>query len=425
MRYFYPEIRIFASLPDYPLGMSSLKEFSRMRPWVIWRARQIGIRVRRVKPSVDWSAAQIEDPIWRLRFLQAVAPRPGALSRVAKTPALLLLVAGCLGFAAIVAFRRHPDLRHAATASPPRPAHRQVEVPESQGNVWLVEKTAAFETYSNGLRLENGYVTGGAPRHFLAYPVASPESRPEQRSAPVGIVYHTTESLLAPFEPSQNTVLKRVGESLLDYVRRRRCYHFLIDRFGRVFRIVDEASPAGHAGNSVWADSRYAYLNLNDSFIGISFEAQTGTGESATTVEVAQVRAAAMLTEMLRRRYGIDAVNCVTHAQVSVNPLNMKIGYHLDWASSFPFDRIGLPDNYALPSPAIRLFGFEFDTHFEERAGPRMAASAALSGRLLAERAASAGVPQDIYRQALRHAYHRLVRLPASSPAGAADGSAE
>ena len=95
---------------------------------------------------------------------------------------------------------------------------------------------------------------------------------------PAGIVYHTTESLQAPFESSQNNVLKRVGESLLEYVRRRRCYNFLIDRFGRVFRIVNESDAADHAGHSVWADERHFYVNLNDSFIGVSFEAQTEAG---------------------------------------------------------------------------------------------------------------------------------------------------
>ena len=110
----------------------------------------------------------------------------------------------------------------------------------------------------------------------------------EKRTEPVGIVYHTTESLQAPFEPGQNNVLKRVGESLLEYVRRRRCYNFLIDRFGRVFRIVNESDAADHAGHSVWADDRYFYVNLNDSFIGISFEAQTVAGRRPPTWQAAR-----------------------------------------------------------------------------------------------------------------------------------------
>ena len=54
----------------------------------------------------------------------------------------------------------------------------------------------------------------------------------------------------------------------------------------------------------------------------------------------------------------------------------MQIGYHVDWASSFPFEGLGLPDNYTTPSPAISLFGFAFDSSFEQRAGVRLAAGA-------------------------------------------------
>jgi hypothetical protein len=210
--------------------------------------------------------------------------------------------------------------------------------------VWQVEKASDFEIYSNGLRIENQYAVSHRPRAYRAFSRDYPDgSSAEKRIEPVGIVYHTTESLQAPFEPGQNNVLKRVGESLLEYVRRRRCYNFLIDRFGRVFRIVNEGDAADHAGHSVWADDRYFYVNLNDSFIGISFEAQTVAGETTTSAGSAQVRAGAMLTEMLRSRYKIPGRNCVTHAQVSVNPSNMQIGYHVDWASSFPFEGLDCP----------------------------------------------------------------------------------
>ena len=199
-----------------------------------------------------------------------------------------------------------------------------------------------------------------------------------------------------------------MGESLLDYVRRRRCYNFLIDRFGRVFRIVNEGDAADHAGHSVWADERYFYVNLNDSFLGISFEAQTVAGETRTGASSAQVRAGAMLTEMLRSRYKIPAGNCVTHAQVSVNPSNMQIGYHTDWASSFPFEGLGLPDNYTTPSPAISLFGFAFDASYEQRAGIRLAAGALSADGGLAIRAAAAHLSVAAYRKALHKRYRSM-----------------
>ena len=82
---------------------------------------------------------------------------------------------------------------------------------------------------------------------------------------PAGIVFHTTESHLAPSEEDQNQMLRSAGEGLLEYVRRRRAYHFVIHRFGRVFRIVRESDPANEAGNSVWVDQDWVYVNLNRS----------------------------------------------------------------------------------------------------------------------------------------------------------------
>ena len=81
-----------------------------------------------------------------------------------------------------------------------------------------------------------------------------------------------------------------------------------------------------------------------------------------------------MLTEMLRVRYRIPAANCVTHAQVSVNPSNMRIGYHVDWASEFPFEELGLPDRYAAALPSIWAFGFEVDGSFRTVAGAELRA---------------------------------------------------
>ncbi len=126
----------------------------------------------------------------------------------------------------------------------------------------------------------------------------------------------------------------------------------------------------------------------------------------------AQLRAAAMLVEMLRSRYRIAAANCVTHGQVSVNPSNMMAGYHIDWASGFPFESIGLRDNYSQPLPAIWAFGFEADAAFLRNAGPRLAASAAMAEQSLAETAHVAGLSLRSYRKMLRKQYKdRLAEL--------------
>jgi len=135
-------------------------------------------------------------------------------------------------------------------------------------------------------------------------------------------------------------------------------------------------------------------------------------------VNPAQVRSAAMLTDMLRRRYRIPAGNCVTHAQVSANAASLRIGYHVDWASSFPFEQLGLLDNYALPLPAVSLFGFEYDASFGRRAGVRMYREAELADQVFRDGATAAHVPVAVYRETLRRRYRS--RLAAVHDSGTA-----
>jgi hypothetical protein len=227
----------------------------------------------------------------------------------------------------------------------------------------------------------------------------------ERRTAPAGIVFHTTESLQAPFEPDQNGRLVQVGEALLEYVKRKKAYNFVIDRFGRVFRVVRESDAAEHAGYSVWSDKKWLYVNLNESFLGVSVETRTQPGQSTAAVTAAQIRAIAMLTEMLRQRFGIPAGNCVTHAQVSVSPSRMLAGYHMDWASSFPFEAVGLPDNYSQPLPSVAMFGFECDASYSRTAGGRLLEGAGLGEQELANRAAAAGLSLAAFRKAQQRRY--------------------
>jgi N-acetylmuramoyl-L-alanine amidase len=280
----------------------------------------------------------------------------------------------------------------------------------SAQEIWLVDKSAAFEIYSNGLRIDNKFSTANHPRSYLAFASASSGATlSERRTEPAGIVYHTTESLQEPFEAAQNRKLKKVGESLLDYVKGKKAYNFVIDRFGRVFRVVRETDAAEHAGYSVWADEKWLYVNLNESFLAVSLETGTQPGQVEAAVTAAQIRAAAMLTEMLRGRYRIAAGNCVTHAQVSVSPSRMLAGYHMDWASSFPFEEIGLPNNYALPLPSIAAFGFRYDANYARVAGVRLSEGARLGERELETRALAAGMSVPAYRKARQKQYRELL----------------
>jgi hypothetical protein len=108
---------------------------------------------------------------------------------------------------------------------------------------------------------------------------------------------------------------------------------------------------------------------------------------------------------MLRGKYNLPAENCVTHAQVSVNPDNMRIGWHTDWGTGFPFKELGLPDNYEIPNPALYLFGFEYDPAYVNSTGPDLWKGLALAEERRRESAAERGVTMAEYRKILQQRY--------------------
>jgi N-acetylmuramoyl-L-alanine amidase-like protein len=377
----------------------------------------LGNRANWAIAIVEWRARRIEDPIERLRYLRranhagyVTSNRPRVRRHAWK---VALLIAGLFAPAPTV-------FDSAAMVDRPLPLVSPEAHPEVVPNIWLVEDRKDYEIYSNGLRIENRY---------LAKPEKTPSPvfrRVHGQSlavvpldGPAGIVYHTTESLIVPFEEDQNGTLKRLGDNLLHYIRRERSYHFVIDRFGRVFRIVPEDEPANHAGRSVWSDDGWLYVHLNHSFLGVAFEAQTHGDEQSPTAGPAQVHAARILTAMLRAKYKIAASRCVTHAQVSVNPDNWRIGYHTDWAGNFPFVDIGLPDNYDIPPAALQEFGFGYDPAFIHSTGARMWKGVALAEDQVRQQASAAGAPVARYRKELQRKYRDL------SAAFAGDASGE
>jgi len=356
------------------------------------------------KPWVEWCAKQIDDPVSRLKFLRSVTPLGLPLPRRRRWLYGLAAIALLAVLGSFLIARATTRVKPVKATPQPAPTYQPPAAPPPAPPVWMVEQSAESETYSNGLRVDTRFESPNHPRGYLAFPAGRPDDAAGvHRTSPAGIVFHTTESLQLPFEASANGALKHVGESLIEYVCRRHAYHFLIDRFGRVYRIVPERDSADHAGYSVWSDDDWVYVNLNESFLGISFETKTEPGQEDPAVTPAQIHSAAMLTEMLRARYGIPAGNCVTHAQVSVNPNNMRVGYHTDWASSFPFAQLGLPDNYARPMPAMVTFGFQVDERFAESAGTRLYAGVELAEQELAREAD--GRPVAELRKTLRKRY--------------------
>jgi N-acetyl-anhydromuramyl-L-alanine amidase AmpD len=363
-------------------------------------------------PKIERRAECIADPVERLRYLRRItAPErqrhfgKHSVTWMTLAAALILVPSSRPKGSMASAMASNVPIVRQEQAPSTKPAEAAPQVPSTPERVWRVEKSSSTELYSNGLRVDVTLQVSNRPRaHFPIFAIAGGREPVTTGSAPIGIVYHTTESLIAPFEEEQNRRLKQLGRNVLDLIRREHAYHYFIDRFGRVFSVVSESDAANHAGRSVWADEHGIYVDLNDSFLGVAFEAQTEATEEVTP---AQVAAAKLLTEMLRSRYGIAAGNCVTHAQVSVNPDNMRIGAHTDWAGDFPFRAIGLPDNYATPPASMTAFGFDYDGVFLEVAGSRWH-GLDVADEQLTSRAAAEGITVARYRMPLRHRYKEI-----------------
>ena len=136
------------------------------------------------KPLVEWTARQIRDPLLRLQFLQATAPR--ILRRARPKPYKRACLAAATGIllAVVVFFAQpargsHQTNRNQANMNQadmvlPAPTAAPVRVPANP-EIWLVETTEDAEAYSNGLRVETRFAVANRPRSFRAFPVAHPE----------------------------------------------------------------------------------------------------------------------------------------------------------------------------------------------------------------------------------------------------------
>jgi hypothetical protein len=351
---------------------------------------------------VNWRAGANAEPVGKLRYLRRSASfwsrRP---IRRALLDARLHRASAFLAFLLLLPVPVVTDGAAIRRATRRLPAHSAQQVYE---NVWLVEANADHELYSNGLRIEKAFTARPTqPLPFHRWAVEG--GAREESKTPFGIVFHTTESDALSFDEESNRQLRRASRGTLEFVRARRSYHFVIDRFGRVFRTVPENEAAFHAGNSVWADEKNFYLNLNHSFLGIAFDGQSRNVQGRPSVTEPQIHSARMLTALLRARYKIDTANCVTHAQVSVNPQNMGIGYHTDWAAEFPFAKLGLPQNYLIPPPAMLLFGFFYDDQYADAAGDELKDAISAAETLVRQKAEATRQSIEAYRRTLRSRY--------------------
>jgi len=284
--------------------------------------------------------------------------------------------------------------------------------------IWLADRGPGWELYSNGLRIETAYTVKGTARDYRVQ-TRDGTLLPTRFNHPMGILFHTSESDLWPLEPGYESEVRKGSEALLRFVKREQAYNYVIDRFGRVYRIVDDDSRANHAGHGVWARGNEVYLDLNSAFLGVSFESRWEGGRTLPITR-AQLIAGRNLTHYLRQRFAIAPEMCVTHGLASVSPKRGLIGYHLDWARGFPFEAFGLPDLYAQPLPSVALFGFNYDSEFLRTMGERWPGLIAAE-RQLADEARERAISLDQLRHE-RQANYRRWRAALPTPTAAESG---
>jgi hypothetical protein len=321
----------------------------------------------------------------------------------------------------------------ATTDKPAAQPTKPVRVPEYlKDPIWLVEKTAHREFYSNRLQIITTHTISNIPREYYRFsrtPDYSPaNSRLNDEIS--GIVYHASESDQYPFMPEMNRSILNYSKRLIKYLLRKKAYHYFIDRFGRVYRLVREDHAAFHAGKSIWADEKSIYLNLNHAFIGICFEGRdfeeinasnnkNGRTENSkstilkptgiSSINEAQLRSGKELTDWLRVKYNISQQNCVPHALISVNTNRKLIGFHLDLSRGFPFARLGLSDKYREPLPSMVEFGFVYDRYFEKVFNGDLWPGIRVSEEILQRRARNSGVSIVKYRKRLQNRFSRYM----------------
>jgi hypothetical protein len=322
--------------------------------------------------ALEEVSSQIRDPVAKLRYLRGsiaqyeedLFERPRTKRRFGAAAASLVLLATAAFGGAGYYFSRPAVAAPAPlpTLAPVAEALTGLPPGLKASKIWLVEKNETSEQYSNGLRIDTSFEVVGDPRRFRVFETGR-GMKDETHEQPVGIVFHTSESDIWPLDESYNENLRTSSHNLLRYLSRNRVYNYLVDRFGRVFRVVTDETKANHAGQAVWTKDQDIYLSLNNAFLGISFETRWEGGR-ALPITAAQLSAGRSLTDWLRQRFDISPDMCVGHGLVSVNPKKHLIGHHLDWARGFPFEAFGLPNQYARLAPGVVLFGFAYDDDF-------------------------------------------------------------
>src|SRR5260370_31373567 len=131
-----------------------------------------------ISAVVGWLAGKISNPLVRLRFLRAMMlPSPERYRR-RRSYAAWFQASFVVIWLLFTAPASAPWVRGANGISRPTAAARilpMAVVVKQTPEIWQVERTDAFETYSNGLRIDNRFCIGNRRRSYLAISATLPD----------------------------------------------------------------------------------------------------------------------------------------------------------------------------------------------------------------------------------------------------------
>lgn len=90
-------------------------------------------------------------------------------------------------------------------------------------------------------------------------------------------------------------------------------YHYLIDRDGTIYRMLEPKFTAYHAGVSAWPNAPRGRESVNPRAIGVAFVNDNLTEE----LTALQLESAEWLCRVLMRQYNISASQVVSHREVA------------------------------------------------------------------------------------------------------------
>ncbi|MFH2066428.1 MAG: peptidoglycan recognition family protein [Pseudomonadota bacterium] len=416
--------------------------------------------------KIEALACSISDPVQKLRFIQRAIDQYHEKSRLRRAAARLhssgylagvglFLILLCGAVMLVFPFKgipgnhpqtfKEPQIFHAVPYPEPARAEKNPSSPRLDQEdreqffppetpkyldklIWMVEKTDDAEFYSNRLEINTKHTIENVPRGYYLFPRGE-EAFLQQgvfTGQINGILYHASESDVFAYRPEMTQSIKEYSRLLIRYLNKKKAYHYFIDRFGKVYRLIQEDHAAFHSGNSIWVDDRFLYLDLNHAFIGICFEGKdfetmdpsriqsNGENQPAivpmerSSINEAQLISGKELTDWLRVKYKIPQHNCIPHGLASVNPYDQLIGHHLDLSHGFPFGFFEISNKYEEPIPAITEFGFTYDNYFMEIFQGKLWPGIAMSEKIILMRAGEKQMSVADYRKLLNERFKKV-----------------